>query len=202
MDYTITIIIIAVTVIVSLAAFNNHNIYQKLILWPRRMHSGTEYYRLVTSGFIHADYQHLFFNMLTLYFFGRNAEFILAVLGKTNLYPFIYITGIIISSLPSFLKNRNNSNYMSLGASGGVSSILFMVIYYDPWSPINIVIPAILFAVAYLAYSAWASRRNRDNVNHDAHFWGALYGLAVAWATDPTHGQSFIYQLTHPSFHI
>jgi membrane associated rhomboid family serine protease len=198
MDYTL--IIIVVTAIVSILAFSNHTLYDKLILWPRRMHSGTEYYRLVTSGFIHADYQHLFFNMFTLFFFGQSVELLLGVLDKGILFPFIYVTGIIISSLPSFLKNRNNPNYMSLGASGGVASIMFMVIYYDPWGRINFIIPSILFAIAYLIYSAYASKKSSDNINHDAHLWGALYGLAIAWAIDPTHGLSFVNQLLHPRF--
>lgn len=198
MDYTL--IIIVITAIVSFSAFNNDNLYYKLILWPKRMHSGTEYYRLITSGFIHADYQHLFFNMFTLFFFGRLVERILLAVDKGILFPFIYLTGIIISSLPSFLKNRHNNNYLSLGASGGVSTIVFIVIYYDPWRMINFIVPSIVFGVAYLVYSAWASKRNRDNVNHDAHFWGALYGLAIAWAIDPYHGKTFIEQLMHPGF--
>jgi len=198
MDYTL--IIIVITAIISIYAFSNHNVYDRLILWPRRMHSGTEYYRLVTSGFIHADYQHLIFNMFTLYFFGQSVELILMLMNKSILFPFIYVTGIIISSLPSFLKNRNNSNYMSLGASGGVASIMFIVIYYDPWGLINFFIPSIVFAIAYLIYSAYASKKRQDNINHDAHLWGALYGLAIAWAIDPTHGQSFINQLMHPHF--
>jgi len=198
MDYTL--IIIVITAIVSISAFSNHTLYDRLILWPRRMHSGTEYYRLITSGFIHADYQHLFFNMFTLFFFGRSVEMILLQLDKSILFPFIYITGIIISSLPSFLKNRHNSNYLSLGASGGVSSIIFIVIYYDPWLMINFIIPSILFAIAYLIYSAWASKKGRDNINHDAHLWGALYGLAIAWAIDPYHGKTFLDQLLHPPF--
>ncbi len=194
----LTFLIIAVTVIVSMAAFNNTTLENKLILWPRYMDNPKEYYRLLTSGFIHADWSHLLFNMFSLYFVGQSVE---SQIGLQ--FVVLYLTGIIISSLPSFLKNRNNDYYRSLGASGGVSSVLFLVIYFFPWGrlqiwPIPIPIPCILYGVLYLIYEAYMSKRGQGNVNHDAHFWGALYGLLYAVAIDPTHGQSFIFELTHP----
>src|ERR1035437_2102232 len=155
-----TIIIIAITVLISIAAFNNVALMNKLILWPKQMSSPEEYYRLITSGFIHNDWNHLIFNMLTLYFFGTNAEMIFGQLSYGILFIILYLTGIIIASLPSFLKNRNNSYYRSLGASGGVSAIIFFSIYYFPWSRIYfffipIGIPSIIFAILYLIYSAF-----------------------------------------------
>jgi membrane associated rhomboid family serine protease len=202
---SVTLIIIILTALISYAAFSNDNVYNKLILWPRRMDNPAEYYRLLTSGFIHADWPHLIFNMLALYFFGENVEQYFAYLGKPILYPLLYILGIITASLPSFAKHRNNGYYRSLGASGGVAAILFAFVYMAPWAVIYvwfIPIPAIIGAVLYLAYSAYMSRQGGDNVNHDAHFWGAVFGFLFTLVFDPTHGRIFFDQIVRPSFNI
>ena len=195
---TFTIIIVAITVLLSIAAFNNETIINKLILWPRQMNNPQEYYRLLTSGFIHADWNHLLFNMITLFYMGRWAEYILGAGFLT-----LYLTGIIIASLPSFLKNRNNSYYRSLGASGGVAAVLFFFIYSTPWSRISMMfipigIPSIIFGVLYLVFEAYMAKKGAGNVNHDAHIWGSVYGLFFALLTDPTHGLSFINALLSP----
>lgn len=199
-----TIIIVAITCIISLIGFTNENVVNKLILWPRKMDNPVEYYRLLTSGFVHADWMHLAFNMYTLYIFGSNVQMVFGELGiQGELYIVLYLTGIIVASLPSFLKNRNNSYYRSLGASGGVASIIFFAIYYSPWSritifPIPFGIPSILFGGLYLAYEAYMAKRGAGNVNHDAHFWGSIYGLFFALLLDPTHGRAFIDTIMHP----
>ncbi|MCF8449441.1 MAG: rhomboid family intramembrane serine protease [Taibaiella sp.] len=195
---TFTIIIVAITVILSIAAFNNETIINKLILWPRQMDNPQEYYRLLTSGFIHADWNHLLFNMITLFYMGRWAEYILGAGFLT-----LYLSGIIIASLPSFLKNRNNSYYRSLGASGGVAAVLFFFIYSSPWSRINMMfipigIPSIIFGVLYLLFEAYMAKKGGGNVNHDAHIWGSVYGLFFALLSDPTHGLGFINALMSP----
>ena len=197
---TYTLIIVIVTVLVSIAAFSNKSLEDKLILWPRLMDNPAEYYRLLTSGFIHADWNHLLFNMFTLYFCGETTE---TYLGLGGMFVILYLTGIIIASLPTFIKNRHNSYYRSLGASGGVASVLFLFIYYSPWSRINIMfipigIPSIIFGVLYLVYEAYMSKRGAGNVNHDAHFWGSVYGLFFGFLIDPTHGSSFVNSLLHP----
>lgn len=197
---SLTLIIILVTVGISYTAFNNDNLMSKLILWPRMMNEPKEYYRLITSGFIHADYQHLIFNMITLYFFGSNVEMVTNMLGHSSLYVILYLSGIVAASLPSFLKNRDNNYYRSLGASGGVGAVIFCSIYYAPWMMINFIIPAIVFAIGYLVYSAYMSKRSGESINHDAHFWGSVYGFLFAFAIDPTHGRYFIEALTHPPF--
>jgi membrane associated rhomboid family serine protease len=115
----------------------------------------------------------------------------------------MYLLAIIVASLPSFYKNRNNSYYRALGASGGVSAVLFSFIYFQPWAVINIWFipcPAILAGIGYLVYSAYMSGKGRDNVGHDAHLWGAVWGLVFTFFYDPTHGQNFIIQLMHPHF--
>ena len=199
-----TIIIIAITALISIAGFNNEEIINKLILWPRKMDKPAEYYRLLTSGFIHNDWNHLLFNMFSLYFCGQYVQMIFDQLNAPGLlFILLYLTGIIIASLPSFLKNRSNSYYRSLGASGGVASILFFFIYFNPWSRlylffIPIGIPSILFGALYLAYEFYMGKRGTGNVNHDAHFWGSIYGVFFAFVIDPTHGAILFDQLTHP----
>lgn len=193
-----TLITVIITVAISIAAFNNENLVNKLILWPRYMNDPQEYYRLLTSGFIHADWNHLIFNMVSLYFIGSSAESILGMGFLT-----LYLTGIIISSLPSFLKHRNNSYYRSLGASGGVAAIMFFFIYFAPWSKLYIIflpigIPAILFGVLYLVYEAYMAKKGGGTMNHDAHFWGAVYGLIYALIIDPTHGKLFVNAVLNP----
>jgi len=121
------------------------------------------------------------------------------------LFLMLYLSAIVLASLPSFLKNRNNSYYRSLGASGGVAAILFFTIYYSPWSKIQILfipigIPSILFGVLYLAYEAYMAKRGAGNVNHNAHFVGSVYGLLFALVVDPTHGMSFINAIMNPHY--
>ena len=204
MESLMTIIIIIVTVIVSLSAFRDESLFNKLILWPRGMNNPKEYYRFVSSGFIHADMNHLLFNMMSLFFFGSAAEYFIS---SNILYIILYITGIVAASMPSFIKNRNNSYYRSLGASGGVSAIIFYTIYHSPWSRISLLfippelfkgIPGILFGLLYLGYCIYMDKKGRDNINHSAHLWGALYGFTFAVATDSSLGGSFLLQMTHP----
>ncbi len=206
---TFTLIFIAITVLVSIAAFNNRDLINKLILYPRIMSRPAEYYRLLSSGFIHADWNHLIFNMFTLYFFGRNAEYVLGEFFPQSagiVFCVLYLSAIVISSLPSMIKHRDNSHYAALGASGGVSAILFFTIYYFPWAGIQIYfipigIPAIIYGVLYSAYSFYMAKKGNDNVGHDAHLGGGIYGFIFAFLVDPTHGRMFLEQITHPVFH-
>jgi membrane associated rhomboid family serine protease len=200
---SLTLIIIVITALISIAAFNNEELYNKLILWPRRMDNPAEYYRLLTSGFVHADWSHLFFNMFTLFFFGRAVEQAFAIINQSFLFIVLYLAGIVVASLPSFVKNRNNSYYRSLGASGGVAAVLFAFIYFAPWEMIYvwfIPIPGIVAGAGYLIYSAVMSRKGGTNINHDAHFWGAIFGFFFTLLVSPDHGLLFINQLLHPAF--
>jgi membrane associated rhomboid family serine protease len=138
-----------------------------------------------------------------MFFFGKYVETHFAELGKHEFFLVLYLAGIVISSLPSFLKNRHNSYYRALGASGGVSAVLFSFVYLAPWATITIWFipcPAIIAGVAYLAYSAYMSGKGRDNVGHDAHFWCSVNGIVFTFDNDPYHGQNFIMQLMQPHF--
>ena len=200
---THTLLIILVTAGVSFFAFNNHQLYNKMIMYPPAINQG-QYYRLLTAGFIHADMMHLLFNMLTLWFFGNALE---NYMNSLFPYAFIifYLVAIIVSDIPSYLKHKNSSNFASLGASGGVAAILFAFIVLAPWQTIYlffIPVPAIVFGVAYLIYSQYMSRRGGDNINHDAHFWGAIFGVVAILIMDPNAGQRFLQEVTNPRFNL
>ena len=182
MSAPITLLLIAATCVVSLVAFRTPSLLMRLILWPPAIGRHRQYDRLVTYGFIHADFWHLFFNMFTLFFFGRQIEGWMAAQKGPWVFPLFYFSALVVSILPTYLKHQKDPNYRSLGASGAVSAVLFAFILFDPWSkliifPIPLPIPAILFAALYVGYTIWMDRNGRDNVNHSAHLWGAAYGV-------------------------
>jgi membrane associated rhomboid family serine protease len=162
-----------------------------------------EYYRLATYGLVHANLMHLAFNMIALFSFGSAMErFYDAALGNFG-FVFFYVLGLIVSILPTYLKNRNNPDYRSLGASGAVSAVLFAFILLQPWSQIYVYfvkVPAIVFAVLYIAYSVYADKYGKDNVNHSAHLWGAAYGVIFTIAMEPPVLPHFLQALSNPHF--
>ena len=182
----ITVIIIAITCIVSILCFNGTLNGNKLIFNAYQVWHRKEWYRMLTSGIIHSGWGHLFFNMLTLYFFGRVVEqyFSVAfggVLGAV-LYVMLYVSALAISSLGDLVKYRDNWNYNALGASGAVSAVLFASILFAPKMGIYIYlipipVPGYIFAPLYLLYCWYMAKRNMDNIGHTAHFWGAVYGI-------------------------
>lgn len=156
-----------------------------------------EYWRFITSGFIHNDYMHLFFNMFTLYFFGGIVE---STLGGV-LFIILYLVGIIISDVPTFLKNRKNPYYNSLGASGGVSAVVFASILFYPMNPLYLMfipigIPGFIFGAIYMLYSYYQAERGGDNINHDAHLYGALFGILFAIIAVPGSLVHFFEQVS------
>ena len=198
----LTFVLIAVTVLVSWLAFDKPKLMQRLILWPPAVERQRQYERLLTHGFIHADWPHLLFNMLTLYLFGSQIEPVLDRLIGPLGFVFFYVTAIIVAILPTYLRHRNDANYSSLGASGGVSAVLFAFILLAPWTLIYIPIPmpAIVYAVGYVGYSFWMDRRGGDNVNHSAHLSGAIYGVLFMLLVDSRIGPFFLQQLSNPQF--
>ncbi len=201
----ITYLIIGITVITSFSAFSNVELLKRLIFYPVLIKEKNEWWRFITQGAIHADIQHLIFNMLTLYFFGRQVETNFEYLfGNPYVYPIFYITALMFSSTPSYVKHKNNSYYRALGASGAIAAILFTTIIFDPWQTLLlnffIPVPALLFAVGYIVYSSYMSKRGTDNIGHDAHLYGALYGIIFPVVLKPQLISYFIDQLKHPRF--
>lgn len=199
----ITLGIIAVTCIVSFLAFKNPRLMDDLILWPPAIERKREYHRLVTYGLVHADAGHLLFNMLTLFFFGRVMEGFYAARFGTFGFLLFYLGGLVVSILPTYIKNRHNASYRSLGASGAVSAVLFAFILLAPWSRIIVLVlpmPAILYAVLYIGYSIYMDRAGHDNVNHSAHLWGAAYGVLFTVLMNPAVLPYFLGQLAQPRF--
>ncbi|MCC4586913.1 rhomboid family intramembrane serine protease [Xanthomonas melonis] len=200
----ITLILIAINGIVSWMAFNNRRLNDRLILWPPAVDKYKQYDRLVTYGFIHADLGHLVFNMITLFFFGRVIERVmLQVTGSVLTYPLFYLAALVVSILPSYLKNQKNPNYLSLGASGAVSAVLFAFILLQPWTIILVLFipaPAIIYAVFYVGYSLWMDRRGGDRINHSAHLAGAAFGVMFMLIMAPEVWQIFLQQLVNPRF--
>jgi membrane associated rhomboid family serine protease len=200
----VTWILIATTAVVSWIAFNNRSTAHDLALWSPGVTRKHQYYRLLTYGFVHADMQHLLFNMITLFFFGRTMEMIFQLIGMGQVgYVLFYLSAVVISILPSYYRHRHDMNYISIGASGAVSAVLFAFILFQPWSMILVFfipVPAILYAVAYVGYTVYMDRRGGDNINHSAHLWGAAYGVLFMLFSHPAVINIFLSQLLHPRF--
>jgi len=203
--FDITLAIIIITCVITLTGFKNGKVVDELIFWPPAISKKHQYYRFITCGLIHADYMHLIFNMLTLYFFGTVMEaYYQGQLGLQKWYYLaLYIGALIVSNIPTYLKHRNDYNYRSLGASGAVSAVLFAFILLRPWQKILVLVfpvPAIIYGGLFLFYSAYMSRKGGDNVNHDAHFYGALFGVLFTIIVRPDVVEIFWNELIHPRF--
>lgn len=198
---TLSIAIIILTCLVSITSFSRHNSIDELSMWPYMVKEKNQYYRFITSGFVHADYMHLAFNMITLFFFGRYIESMFQQLFGGKLYFLLfYVIALIVSDIPCYIKNRNNPGYRSIGASGAVSAVLFAFILVQPWTKIYIFflpLPAIIYGVLFLGYSAYMAKRGGDGINHDAHFWGAVVGVVFPLVLKPELAGYFLQQLTN-----
>jgi membrane associated rhomboid family serine protease len=174
------LIILVVTIIVSVIGLSSPRVIERSLLRPYQVAHGTGYAGLLTSGFVHADVGHMVFNLITFYSFAFRLE---PVIGSLKF--------VLVGGLGTCFKHRNDPNYASLGASGAILGVLFASIVYFPRQslyilPLPVPIPAPLFALGYLAYSWYSSRKSRGHINHDAHIFGALTGLAFVLLTDPT----------------
>lgn len=198
----ITWIIIAITFAVSFTAFQNNQLFQKLQFNAAQIVHRKQYYRLISHAFIHANWPHLIVNMLVLYFFGRNIEAYFGYFfgNRASLYfILLYVGGILASNVWGIIKHQNNYYYNAVGASGAVSAVLFAFIFFDPWEKLYffgiLPIPGIIFAIGYLIYSYQMGKRKTDNVAHDAHFLGAVFGFIFPIIFEPQLFSRFIDQL-------
>jgi membrane associated rhomboid family serine protease len=176
-------ILLTIVVVSGLGLMGAPRIIERNLLRPYYVVRRREYSTIVTCGFVHADFGHLLFNSLTLYSFGPHLE---RTIGTTRFLT-LYMIGLVISSLGTVYKQRNNPDYASLGASGAILAVLFAYIVYYPTNMLLLFfvpMPAVVFAFAYLAYTWWASSNSRGRVNHDAHLDGALTGLIFVGITD------------------
>lgn len=180
-------VILATIVAVSVAALYAPAVFiARCVLRPHWLVREREYTTLVTSAFVHADLAHLFFNAFTFWAFAFSLE---RRIGSAR-FVALYFAALAASDAATIVKHRNDPAYRTLGASGAILGVLFASIVYFPTAsifilPIPVPIPAPLFAVGYLAYTWYASRQRRGHVNHDAHWSGALAGVAFVALTDP-----------------
>jgi membrane associated rhomboid family serine protease len=209
-----TLIVVIMTGIISYQAFNNPAMRQRLLFHPYSIKKSGELYRFISHGFVHGSWTHLLINLFVLYQFGEviEAVFVQLVFGPTFgrlAFLLFYVSAVVVSSIPSYFKNQNNAYYGSLGASGATSALVFIYIMLDPWQWFLFPpLPAIVLAIAYLWYSSYMSKRGGDNIAHDAHLYGAVFGLVfaiVAFALfNPLLLDNFIVKLlagpTVPSF--
>ncbi len=183
---SVTLIIIILTCLISIAAFQNSDLMGRFVFSPYTVARNTsEWFRFVTSGFLHGSWLHLGINMYVLWIFGETVEqYFQLYFYPAGIYLFIilYMLAIPISETYSFIKHRDNFRYASLGASGAVAAVVFASIIFSPTSNLYLMfipvgIPAFIFGPMYLAYSAYMAKQQVDNIGHDAHFWGAVFGF-------------------------
>ena len=211
MELSITLIIIVTTGIISFMAFSNQKLLEQFIFYPPAVKRG-QFYRFFSCGLIHADWGHLLFNMIALYMFGelveKNFVVIFGPSGKL-IYLLMYVLALAASVIPTYFNNKDNYHYRSLGASGAVSAVIFAGILFHPLVGIGlffipVYLAGFLFGILYLAISAWLDKRGGGNVNHSAHIFGALFGIAFtiiacrAFSDYPVL-QGFIDQVTNMS---
>lgn len=187
---SVTLIIIIITCLASIPAFQNEQVKERFLFWPYRINKQNEYYRFFSGALVHADTMHLLFNMVTLYSFGMAIERFLYPIffheQTITLYVLLYLLAIVFSCLPDYFKYRNQSHYRALGASGAVSAVIFSAILLEPSMPLRfffipIDIPGWLFGFIFLGLSAYLSKRGGSNIGHNAHFWGGVFGLAFTY---------------------
>ncbi len=202
MQITLTLGIIVITVAISLYTMQKPQVLNSLMMNPYLIANHGQYYRLISSGFIHRDHMHLIFNMFSFYFFGTQLEYIFqeifGSLGAVH-YIALYLSGIVVSDIPTLLKNRKNEHYNSLGASGAVSAVVFACILFLPLRDICLYgvlcFPGVVLGLVYLGYSFYSSKKSKDGINHDAHLYGALFGVAYCLVFYPDSLRIFLAQL-------
>jgi len=197
----ISIIIIIVISLISIAGFSQPELIYKYQFNAWQIKNRKEYIRLISHGFFHGSWMHLLINMFVLFSFGRAVihYFKISLPGNSNiLFLIFFFSGIVISSIYSYIKEKNNYNYNAIGASGAVSAVVFASILYDPYGIIYlyfIPVPGIVLGIGYLVYSRIMSTKNVDNIGHDAHFWGAVYGFVFPIILNPKLIIHFINKL-------
>lgn len=202
----VTLVIVIITALFSIAAFRYRELLYRFDLSPFNIIQRKEYYRIFSHAFLHTDYVHLGINMLVLYSFGTGIERVFVelenqgiIFSGTFFYILLYVASIALSSISTITRYRNDQQYSAVGASGAVSAVVFTYIFFAPLQKIYfymvLPIPGIVFGILYLVYSSYMSRRNKDNINHAAHFWGAVVGFLYPILLEPALFRVFIENL-------
>lgn len=208
MTISVTIILVGVCVAISYLCFQNDQLFNKLKHWPYAVVHNKEYYRLISSGFVHGSWIHLLINMFVFWQFGEIVEAYYASIFGTGVgrifYLLLFLITIVFADTSTLIKHKDNPHYAAVGASGAVSGIVFVYILFEPWNMLYlymiIPIPGIVAGIAYLVYSSWAAKNSRDNIDHDAHFYGALFGILFTIALKPSLAVNFFYKLIELPF--
>lgn len=211
--FNILTIIIAVTALVSYMAFNNNDLKYRYMYIPYKVKHDHQGYRILSHVLIHADLTHLLFNLFSLYFLGRvllgsayNPMYVMepgliqeyGLLQGQLHFLALYMLGALFATLIPYLRHQDNSNYMSLGASGAVSAVIFAAILWDPGMKLGlfflpgIAIPAYIFGPLYILFELWSDKRGGSNIAHDAHIGGALFGIVYVLIINIDKGKQFI----------
>ena len=206
----VSCIIFAITIGCSIYAFQNSSFQRRWMLHPYTLVHKNKYSQVLTSGFIHADWMHLLFNMMSYYFFAISLEntipletrMILRVGPIGHLYfALIYLGSMVFGDFSTILNQKDNPGYYSLGASGAISGLIFSYILFEPTSRIRIFMfpsmPAPVFAILFVVFSIYAARSRNTNINHDAHLWGGLFGFALTVPLFPGILQTFLTAIKH-----
>lgn len=194
--HSATTIFLIANVLISITGFTNDNFVRWGLLNVHGVLKQNEWHRVLVSGFLHADPFHLFVNMLTLFFFGPPME---AILGAQNFF-LVYLGALIAGNLGALFFHAREPHYSALGASGAVSGVLFSFCLFAPFTMIYLFaalpIPALLYAVLFVAYSIYGMRAQNDNIGHDAHLFGALGGVVLTIFLDPRALPAFLNQIS------
>lgn len=199
---SISLLIMGITVAISVLAMQKSSWTSAMTMNPYRISKKNEYWRFITSGFIHADFTHLFFYLFSFYFFGGQLEYIFNTIFPgfgVAMFVLFYLSAIVAADLPTYFKQQKNSYFNSLGASGAVSAVIFAGILFFPTEKIYLFgllgIPGFIYAGLFTWYSIEMDKRGRDYVNHSAHLYGALYGIVFMTLTYPQVWVTFVQQI-------
>jgi membrane associated rhomboid family serine protease len=197
---SLVLIIIGITVLISFSVENKPDLKEKMLFMPNRIKHNGEYQRMISSIFIHADLNHLVFNMISLYFLGNLFEQQMiqiygVQLGSVN-FLLLFLLGGVAAEIYPFIRHQDDPYYRSLGASGAVSAVIFAAIFWNPTMDLYLFfipfpIPAYIFGPIYLAFEYFAMKRGTTNIAHDAHIGGALFGIFFVLLLNPNKGLEF-----------
>lgn len=198
-----TILIIIITALVSILAWRNDELFQKLKFNPYYIKRDMQWYRFFSYALLHADWAHLLINMFVLWSFSKTVIYFFGMdFGNmAGLYfMLLYLGGVFFSSVFDFFKQQNNIHYSAVGASGAVAAVVFASIILYPNGKISfflipIGIPSWIFGILYLIYSAYMGKRGGDNIGHNAHFWGAVFGVIFMMIINIEYISGFYQQL-------